>query len=98
METADMLDVLHYFFEQDNEYTSAELAQTRSGVRTRLYDIFYGTTYNYSHKEENSQGFSDGDDFSDITPVDPMKNQTVKPFVPATDVSALGKILDGPVG
>jgi hypothetical protein len=98
METSDMLDVIHYFFEQDNEYTSAELAHTRSGVRTRLYDIFYGTTYGYSYQERSGQDFSDDDDFSDITPVDPMKNQTVKPFVPATDVSALGNILDGPVG
>ena len=93
-----MLDVIHYFFEQDNEYTSAELAQTRSGVRTRLYEIFYDTAYGYAHEERGGQDFSDSEDLSDLTPVDPMKEKTIKPYVPPTDVSALGNILDGPMG
>lgn len=89
-----MLDVLHFFFEEDSRYSSAEEAEAVSAVRSSLYERLYKTTYKYKFTKSKSsakmnQSFSDPDE--------------VKPYIPPTDfnpnsLSPFGETLDAPIG
>lgn len=88
MEASDMLDVLHYFFEEDIRFSSAEQAQAVDMGRKSIYQTMYGIEYKYaasSSKKNNNftPSASDGS-FDQITPFSPSKD-TVKPFIPATE-------------
>lgn len=93
-----MLDVVHYFFEQDNEYSSQATAETRSSVRTNMYRVFYNKEYTYGIQTESDSNGNSEDNFSGLTPVDPLNNGMTKKFIPATDIDDLSSILDGPLG
>lgn len=88
-----MLDVVHYFFEQDSRFTTAEEAEALSALRTRVYGSLYETPYNYALKPSRSRGaetasYDDG---------------ALKPYIPPTEFDAdspmpFGDILDAPIG
>ena len=42
MEAGDMVDVIHFLFEEDSHYVSEESAKSRTGVRVSLYKDLYG--------------------------------------------------------
>lgn len=113
MNASDMLDVLHYFFEDDMNYASAEQADARDRSREIIYKDFYSSRYAYSNTQARSgnsfsadgQGvlkdFDAVDDEKPIEAFDPMKKPP-KPFVPATQVNAaspkpFGSVLDEPL-
>lgn len=54
MPAGDMLDVLHYFFEDDLDYASAEQAEARDTTRDTLYQELYNSSYKYSRKGRNT--------------------------------------------
>jgi hypothetical protein len=95
MEIADMLDVVHYLFEEDSRYRSQEEAESVSAVRTQVYETLYGTTYRYkmsksqtSNTNVGSTGLSDSD---------------IKPYIPPTDFDPgsykpFGSVLEAPIG
>jgi len=100
MEVSDMLDVIHYFFEDDLSFTSGEQAEAQSKLRTELYRSMYLTEYKYPISSSGgNQGFRNNapDDFDftpedeasmaarEIKPFDPLKPPT-KRFVPATNL------------
>jgi hypothetical protein len=112
MEASEMVDVLHYYFEEDLSVSTAEQQQARSESRSVVYRTLYGKPYKYA--TPNSGGTSmysaDGsklpDDgfYSDLSIFDPSEDvkKPVKPFVPATDMDAdsplpFGKVLDAPL-
>lgn len=112
MEASDMLDVLHFFFEEDLFYSTAEQAEGRDRAREAIYQDFYGEHYKYSASKGSSasgQGISRNFDFDieeveeEITPFDPLqKKQPTKPYIPPTPVNAtasqpFGNVLDGPL-
>lgn len=109
MEAQDMLDVLHYFFEEDVFYSTAEQADGRDRARQAIYRDFYNSSYAYasSRSSQDGQGVSRNfDNLSideEITPFDPMqKQQPTKPFISPTPVNAssplpFGDTLDGPL-
>jgi hypothetical protein len=99
MEVSDMLDVIHFFFEEDLNFTSGEQAEAQSKMRTEMYQTMYGVEYKYPMAQSNTkQGFqtsaTSNFDFEpedeatmaarEIKPFDPLKPPT-KAFVPATD-------------
>lgn len=102
-----MLDVIHFYFEEDSRYRSQEEVQSVSAIRTSLYEGMYKKNYPYKistgSQSTGSTGrkyISDSDDT--LEPFDPMFAET-KPFVPSTDFnpdSALpfGQVLDAPLG
>lgn len=99
-----MLDVLHFFFEEDLRYSTAEEADAVSSVRVSIYRTMYGTEYRYKSdsKNKNSRQYTSNFDYDDeITPFDPSKAET-KPYVPPTQFNESGVdssgILDGPLG
>ena len=87
-----MLDVLHYFLDEDMRYGSTEGLQIHDSVRTSLFTNLYGRPYKYSasgNKTTVSQQ-SYGDD-------------EVKPFIPPTEMNddgslPFGDLLDAPIG
>lgn len=93
-----MLDVIHYFFEQDMLVASSEEAEARSKMRTIIYKDLYEKTYNYqytSSKSSYNYSTASGDlmmpegefgvgSSDSFEPDVPDKGPT-KPFVPATD-------------
>jgi len=45
MELSDMLDVIHYFYEEDLNYASVEQAQMTDARRVTLFKQLYGIDY-----------------------------------------------------
>ena len=100
MESSEMLDVIHFLFEDDMAAASGEQAEARSKVREVLYRNFYEREYKYkSHSNSGNRSsglsgptYADGspiDGFDDdIEPFDPMQeSKPVKPFIPATEIN-----------
>ena len=109
MEASDMLDVLHFFFEEDMNYASGEQAEGRSRSREILYPDFYGYKYPYggvstssaANANGNIKNFDDYEEDDVVVPFDPLKAPT-KSFVPPTPVNAsmskpFGEALDEPL-
>jgi hypothetical protein len=106
MPATDMLDVLHYFLEDDMNYGTAEQADARDAVRTQIYESMYDTTYKYG-KKNTSNSF----DASTIKDFDGPEEKMPEPFNPAqkpkryvapTAVDAdaalpFGNVLDAPL-
>jgi hypothetical protein len=102
MEASNMLDVLHYFFEEDLFYSSAEQAEGRDRSRVAIYEDFYKSSYVYSTSFSSTAGgqaasknFDDFELISEekeeekIVPFDPLQKQkAVKPFIRPTNVNA----------
>ena len=104
MELSDMLDVIHYFYEDDLDYASVEQAQMTDARRITIFRQLYGTEYRYASSDTKNRvaGSNANFDFDDLTPFDPTNNVT-KPFVPATEIdetsiNPFGDILDAPLG
>ena len=105
MEASEMVDVLHYYFEEDYIVASTvEQARNVTQFRKRLYNTLYGRdyTYGYSENSNNASSFLEDDDYdnSDIAPFD--VSSVTKPYIPPTEpmggTSPFGALLDGPVG
>lgn len=111
MDASDMVDVLHYFFEEDTlRYSSGEQAEAASKFRTSFYDM-YDIEYKYaiSVSKDGVQATSGGRkyieknedyDLDDVTPWTP--NKAIKPYVPPTQMDAdssdpFGGVLDAPI-
>lgn len=96
-----MVDLLHFYFEEDTRYSSAEQAEAVSSVRTSLY-LLYGMTYKYgvNSKGKTGKSYVEGDyRFSD----DPLADHELKPYVPPTEFNPnsampFGGVLDAPLG
>jgi hypothetical protein len=103
MELSDMLDVIHYFYEDDLNYASAEAAQMAEARRIAVFKNMYNVEYAYASSESKSKVASANYDFDldDPTPFDPT-NAPVKSFIPATEMddnsyNPFGDILDAPI-
>jgi hypothetical protein len=104
MDSVDMLDVLHFYFEDDLTATSQEEITAKSESRSVIYGTLYGTPYKYkaSTSGSSSQMNASGSSMDGLVPFDPS-NDVTKPFVPATDFDAesplpFGQTLDAPLG
>jgi hypothetical protein len=101
MDAADMLDVIHYIYEEDIDYVSHEQAQMVENRRIAVWNTLYGAPYKYTIYKKSNE--FDVDDVQDFTPFDPAQRNTVKPYFPPTDISAddedpFGGVLDAPMG
>ena len=108
MEASDMVDVIHYLFEEDaSRYSSGEQAEAVSAMRTQLY-LSYGKTYAYTISSKSSTGKSyipkgaAADYGFDDDPLASAKGPT-KGYIPPTDfnpdsVLPFGSDLDAPLG
>ena len=104
-----MLDVLHYYFEEDYMSVSLEESQRTSAVRETVYQNMYGREYPYAlgngEAKTSQYDFGDPEDEDyedDLADIDPFK-PAAKPYTPATKVNPeaakpFGNILDAPLG
>lgn len=108
MEMSDMLDVIHYIFEEDLYASTAEEVDAKSKVRAHIYNSFYNKPYKYASSSSTSTNkFASGDDYmgddlSGLQPFDPSR-QATKPYIPPTEFNEkeylpFGKTLDAPLG
>ena len=86
MEAPDMLDVVHYFLDEDMRYSSPEEMRFHEVVRKTLMVDLYEKKYNYGSAEGAN---------SDLGP-------DVKPYIPPTEVdpdafNPFGQVLDAPL-
>lgn len=97
MDISDMLDVIHYFYEEDFNYSTVEQAQMTDARRIHVFESLYKTKYHYAApKTKESSSGPDGTDYD-------YDGQEIKPFVPATDfnpeaANPFGGLLDAPIG
>jgi hypothetical protein len=104
MELSDMLDVIHYFYEEDLNYASVEQAKMSEARRVTLFKELYKQEYKYastSAADRTAASFAGQYDFDDPVPFDPT-NAPTKPYVPPTEMDAdamdpFGGVLDAPV-
>lgn len=100
MDCSDMLDVIHFYFEEDNRYASGEEAEALSAMRTSLYEM-YGDRYKYSIKSSRkTKKYSDNDNLDFPEPFD---TKQVKPYMPPTEFNPnssnpFGEVLEAPLG
>jgi hypothetical protein len=113
MEASDMLDVIHFYLEEDFSTPSIEASKLKSATREHFYRELYGFEYKFPIKDEKSRARNfdvenlpwDNEDQNgpdeEIKPFNPKK-RTAKPFVPATTISEdgslpFGSALDAPL-
>lgn len=85
-----MVDVIHYYFDEDMRYGSLEAAQLHSTVREQIFGAMYGYDYKYSLGKNR------------VTRSDGEEQLAVKPYIPATEFNPdsadpFGGILDAPI-
>ena len=89
LEVSDMLDVIHYLFEQDATITSEEEFETKNSVRDVIYETVYGRNFAYSTKKSKNFNTADGQYSSEPFDAEgnyiPSKTNNVKPYVPPTN-------------
>lgn len=87
MDASDMLDVLHYMFEEDLNNSTAEQAEAQDMYRTRIYEDLYGTTYDYaSTSNKSSSSMSNGNfEIDEELEHEYMKNANANANVPEED-------------
>ncbi len=99
-----MLDVIHYFYEEDLNYASVEQAQMAEARRITMFKELYKEEYRYASKataNKTAAAFANQYDFDDPVPFDPT-NAPTKPYIPPTEMDAdamdpFGGVLDAPV-
>lgn len=96
MTALDMLDVIHFLFEEDLDYSTAEQANSRSSYRQKIYRDLYEGEYSYSvTSEKDGYNYNNGstmptdgyyrfDEDEDIKPFDPER-EPLKPFISPTE-------------
>jgi len=94
MELSDMLDVIHFFFEEDSRFSTAEEAEGVGALRTSIYRDLYGVKYKYAPTKRKNRNLNE-DYYSDL-------NET-KPYIPPTEFdpttsNPYGDLLDAPIG
>ena len=108
MPASDMLDVLHYFFEDDLNFSTAEQAEAREHTRTTLYRDLYDTEYKYAVGKVGSNApdyeYADDDEADAAMASGSVGAQRERlPYVPPTNFDPeaalpFGRVLDGPLG
>ena len=84
MEASDMLDVLHYLFEEDLRVSSGEEAKAVEESRKLIYSTLYNRPYKYARTQGRSTS-NGGDSFDDFAPITPYTPNARKSYIPPTE-------------
>ena len=87
MEASDMLDVVHYFLDEDMRYSTLEELKIHGHVRKTIFEGFYETEYKYSMSDDSLES---------------NNSDSIKPYIPPTEVDPdshvpFGSALDSPL-
>ena len=103
-----MLDVVHYYFEQDHRYASFEEASFKDQFRSSIFKNLYNSDYAFGLSNDSTPDYNSEIDspLSEkpevIEPFNP-RAKSVKGFIEPTNfdessTKPFGSILDGPIG
>lgn len=103
-----MLDVIHYYFEQDHRYSTFEEASFKDQFRSSIFKNLYNSDYGFGMTNDSTSDYSSDIDehISEkpeiIEPFNP-RAKNVKGFIEPTNfnensVKPFGSILDEPLG
>jgi len=84
LEARDMLDVLHYLFEQDTIAYSSEHFESRDNVRSVIYKNMYNIDYKYGSKSSSNTDYG-FDDLDGPVNAGPDIQTETKPYFPPTN-------------
>jgi hypothetical protein len=84
LEASDMLDVLHYLFEEDLAVTSAEQLDAKNKYRASIYKNFYETDYVYGSLTGTPSYDYDSEVMDDPVNMQPSIKKTTKPYMAPT--------------
>jgi hypothetical protein len=113
MDASDMLDVIHYFFEDDYRYSTNEESVYKDEFRKSFYRGVYSYEYKYgsdqsstnsSYRDFDASPTSSLEEVEEvIQPFNPREQKATKAFIEATpiagdEIKPFGSILDGPIG
>lgn len=98
MESEEMVDVLHFLFEDDINVHSAEQQEAKNQARSVVYQTLYNKAYKYgignsASKRSGGQTYADGSTIpsegffgeTEVTEFDPTVPKVKKPYVPPTE-------------
>lgn len=106
-----MLDVIHYFYDDDNRFGGYDEAKIVSGFRDAVYSIMYKTEYKFKMSDSDSD-IKDFDAMEFDGPLPEQKEEpivpfnprasNVKPYTPPTEFKEdsskpFGSVLDAPL-
>lgn len=106
MDMSDMLDVMHFYMEEDfSQSSTAEQSEAKDKARKLIYKSLYNRNYTFgkSNKKDYETANSSGEFYADEeVVVDPLKEPT-KSYFPSTDFNPespkpFGDLLDAPIG
>jgi hypothetical protein len=106
MEMSDMLDVMHFYMEEDfSQSSTAEQSEAKDKARKLIYKSLYNRDYTFgkNNKKDYQTANSSGEFYADEeVSVDPLKEPT-KSYFPSTDFNPespkpFGDLLDAPIG
>lgn len=110
LDSADLLDVLHYMFEKDMMVSTSEESDAKDRLRSSIYETLYERPYEYGSTLANKipMGMNPEEYYpledEDITPFDPLaKSRPTKAYTPTTKfnptaVNPYHGVLDAPMG
>lgn len=110
LDSADLLDVLHYMFEKDMMVGTSEESDAKDRMRTSIYETLYERSYDYGSSLANKipMGMNPEEMYpmedEDIVPFDPLaKSKPVKAYTPTTKFNPAAAnpyngVLDAPMG
>lgn len=106
-----MLDVIHFFFEQDFGLPTQEASSRVSIMRETLYENMYNTKYKYAidnqktasesitYTDEDVKEANEASQLSDINPFKPAtQGYTPATIVNPTSPKPFGNLVDAPLG
>ena len=91
-----MLDIIHYFFEDDLTPRWEQDSEVKSRVRAVLYREMYKREYKYGMSTEADRHADWEVPTSEM--YGPPTDGSIKPYIPPTPPEELQNILDGPMG
>jgi hypothetical protein len=106
-----MLDVIHYYFEEDHRYASFDEASFKDQFRSSVFKNLYKSEYEFGMSNDSTPDYTDaGTEIDDplemkqevIEPFNP-RAKSVKGFIEPTNLNEnstkpFGSILDEPLG
>lgn len=108
LDSKDLVDVLHYMFEDDTDFHSPEAAEARDKLRTLIYEDLYFKKYEYAAPSSSKKTYILDEPLDlDEPPIQqfdpsPMKKAT-KAYTPPTNFNPDAQnpyhgVLDAPLG
>lgn len=111
LDSSDLMDVIHYIFEEDLAATSAEEIEAKDSYRSTMYEGLYGVRYKYVKSAKRSatnydlldDPVNDSFEDSETEKEAPAYKKPPKPYVPPTNFNPdlvnpfAGSRLDAPL-